>query len=514
MPAAADLPQYGNIQWQSYFARSFDVYTKLWKYQQDNREVLENVYGLKRWQIGEIASKIGQLYYHYYDQRERLLFKAQQRNRSELVVKKLRYYARNIVVCLLLRLMDNVKELTKELKRFVEEYKATPDVDDGPEWSLVLGEVEAFVEADQLVTVLDEKSRHITVTNRFKDGMLLSADSTLMGHLKLQDALIVGNCHEQVKFSELTLDMYHMLQTLEREPTLSRDTSKEANSEPRRRSNPHKYLLYKPTFSQFTTYLSTAMKELPEDGALLLYLSADAARPPPQSKGEDVAYDMGGVSTNIKQDGRDNTKRKSVLLKDANCIHPGDLYPFTRRPLFLVVESPTSDSFRNFPNLFGQPLVSLMSPSNLPNFLQDDSLDKGNLFTVFLHSPLAGFCCVSSIPDVQVELWTNCQAMVNKILAEMDSQIVKSKTVDVAFKQFFSDDFLRLLILRFCFCHITLKYHRGFKDSTYYPQSFPDLQGHDVLELQLVHKLLLDLAAMLDVRPIYLEREIWRIYLN
>ena len=23
-------------------------------------------YGLKRWQIGEIASKIGQLYYHYY----------------------------------------------------------------------------------------------------------------------------------------------------------------------------------------------------------------------------------------------------------------------------------------------------------------------------------------------------------------------------------------------------------------------------------------------------------------
>lgn len=29
------------------------------------REVLENLYGLKRWQIGEIASKIGQLYYHY-----------------------------------------------------------------------------------------------------------------------------------------------------------------------------------------------------------------------------------------------------------------------------------------------------------------------------------------------------------------------------------------------------------------------------------------------------------------
>ena len=29
------------------------------------RQVLDTKYGLKRWQIGEIASKIGQLYYHY-----------------------------------------------------------------------------------------------------------------------------------------------------------------------------------------------------------------------------------------------------------------------------------------------------------------------------------------------------------------------------------------------------------------------------------------------------------------
>lgn len=29
------------------------------------RQILDTKYGLKRWQIGEIASKIGQLYYHY-----------------------------------------------------------------------------------------------------------------------------------------------------------------------------------------------------------------------------------------------------------------------------------------------------------------------------------------------------------------------------------------------------------------------------------------------------------------
>ena len=34
-----DLPQYGHKQWQSYFGRTFDVYTKLWKFQQQNRSV-------------------------------------------------------------------------------------------------------------------------------------------------------------------------------------------------------------------------------------------------------------------------------------------------------------------------------------------------------------------------------------------------------------------------------------------------------------------------------------------
>ncbi len=60
-----DLPQYGHKQWQAYFGRTFDIYTKLWKFQQQHRIILDSRYGLKRWQIGEIASKIGQLYYHY-----------------------------------------------------------------------------------------------------------------------------------------------------------------------------------------------------------------------------------------------------------------------------------------------------------------------------------------------------------------------------------------------------------------------------------------------------------------
>nr|CAD7395586.1 unnamed protein product [Timema poppensis] len=38
-----DLPQYGHKQWQAYFGRTFDIYTKLWKFQQQHRAVLRNL---------------------------------------------------------------------------------------------------------------------------------------------------------------------------------------------------------------------------------------------------------------------------------------------------------------------------------------------------------------------------------------------------------------------------------------------------------------------------------------
>lgn len=92
----------------------------------------------------------------------------------------------------------------------------------------------------------------------------------------------------QVKFSELTLDMFRMLQALEREPQEDINQMYDVSPAPGRmpfqengdqrsgkRENPHKYLLYKPTFSQFFVFLASGFKELPVNGVLLLYLSAD-----------------------------------------------------------------------------------------------------------------------------------------------------------------------------------------------------------------------------------------------
>jgi hypothetical protein len=73
---------------------------------------------MERWEIGDIASKIGQLYYNYYLRaaeirflhesyvfyeaiRSRAYF-AQSATDPNLAIKQLRYFARFIIICLLL----------------------------------------------------------------------------------------------------------------------------------------------------------------------------------------------------------------------------------------------------------------------------------------------------------------------------------------------------------------------------------------------------------------------------
>ena len=110
-------------------------------------------------------------------------------SRSDLVVKKLRYYARFIVVCLLLKKMKLVRELVRvgasliwfrqgsvvkncfffpvqELSKYVDEYTTTYEPDDQLEWSLVLGEIKSFLEADALLNILDADSNPMVISHR------------------------------------------------------------------------------------------------------------------------------------------------------------------------------------------------------------------------------------------------------------------------------------------------------------------------------------------------------------
>uniref|UniRef100_A0A8C2XV13 Protein SCAI n=1 Tax=Capra hircus TaxID=9925 RepID=A0A8C2XV13_CAPHI len=471
-----DLPQYGQKQWQSYFGRTFDVYTKLWKFQQQHRQVLDNRYGLKRWQIGEIASKIGQLYYHYYLRtsetsylneafsfysaiRQRSYYsQVNKEDRPELVVKKLRYYARFIVVCLLLNKMDVVKDLVKELSDEIEDYTHRFNTEDQVEWNLVLQEVAAFIEVSMIV-----------------------------GQLSLADALIIGNCNNQVKNCEGI-----MLKT----------------DKPTRRENPHKYLLYKPTFSQLYTFLAASFKELPANSVLLIYLSATGVFPTGRSDSEGP-YDFGGVLTNSNRDiiNGDAIHKRNQSHKEMHCLHPGDLYPFTRKPLFIIVDSSNSVAYKNFTNLFGQPLVCLLSPTAYPKALQDQS-QRGSLFTLFLNNPLMAFLFVSGLSSMRRGLWEKCQEYLRKINRDIAQLLTHSRSIDQAFLQFFGDEFLRLLLTRFIFCSATMRMHKIFRETRNYPESYPQLPRDETVENPHLQKHILELASILDVRNVFLENTI------
>ncbi|KAJ1886252.1 hypothetical protein LPJ66_009719, partial [Kickxella alabastrina] len=249
----SDLPEIGSKYWMPQFQRTFEVYTRLWKFQNQHRVLLEKPehYGLKRWEVGEMASKIGQLYYRYYLRtsdtnnlheayvfyeaiRERNYFKGEQETKnSALMIKKLRYYARFIVVCLQMNNVAMMLQLLEEVRGLIDLYATTFNPVDKMEWSLVVKEMALFMQAVCGPLPTDEGGASLPVSYRLSARRRPKVDRD-GPRVRLQEAVIVGNRPTQIKFSELTLDMYYMLQMLEREPTnvSAKDGTKEPEAVP------------------------------------------------------------------------------------------------------------------------------------------------------------------------------------------------------------------------------------------------------------------------------------------
>ena len=136
-----DVPQFGASIWENYFRRTFAAYDALWKFQQEHRSMLEARGALQRHQIGEIASRIGQLYYLFYlrksdtsylDEafvfydfiRSRRYFEwvadvananGADEPRRRLALRELRYYARFALICVLSGRREQLAQILAEL---------------------------------------------------------------------------------------------------------------------------------------------------------------------------------------------------------------------------------------------------------------------------------------------------------------------------------------------------------------------------------------------------------------
>lgn len=124
------------------------------------------------------------------------------------MVKKLRYYARFIVVCLLLKKTKQVRELIKELSKQIEEYVRIYDPEDQLEWQMVRNEINDFIESDTIVN-FDNPNVNNSNTTNLNNNLIISNRLTvsqvphlmfdrLSSNLVLQEIIIVGNRHDQV----------------------------------------------------------------------------------------------------------------------------------------------------------------------------------------------------------------------------------------------------------------------------------------------------------------------------
>ncbi|KAJ0623295.1 putative protein SCAI [Helianthus annuus] len=524
-----DLPYYEHHRYDTYFYKVFKVYTQLWKFQQENRQKLVEA-GLKRWEIGDIASRIGQLYFGQYMRTSQASYLSEAYIFYEAVLtreyfkdgifqdlnlanKQLRFLARFLTVCLVLNRREMVRQLVNQLKMLVAESKRAFPENDFKEWKRVIRDLTKFLKVDTAFMNI-WPLRYSVVLDLDPD--CLPRVACIKRNLKLRGAILCSYHPNEVKFSELTTDNFRMLQCLEWEPSGSFYQSSEIPSAGSTRinhysheitdhtlpQNPRKALLYHPSTTHLIAVLATMCEELPADGILLIYISASGtgvhASISPSHIGN--VGDTENVSNTIRSDtvttlpscSACDTLTSSLDYSGGlnlgpganggfNTIDPSDLLPFTRRPLFLIIDSDNSKAFQAINRAEkGEPVAILVSPAlSFPlHGAIDPPLPGGSQFTSFLTVPLQAFVILLGFSgsDIQTENLNKAQKILSSSLNKWGEMLASSDTIHPVWAQVLGDPFLRRLLLRFIFCRAVFALYAptsGKKE--YLPECSPSL---------------------------------------
>ncbi|KAJ0783678.1 putative protein SCAI [Helianthus annuus] len=524
-----DLPYYEHHRYDTYFYKVFKVYTQLWKFQQENRQKLVEA-GLKRWEIGDIASRIGQLYFGQYMRTSQASYLSEAYIFYEAVLtreyfkdgifqdlnlanKQLRFLARFLTVCLVLNRREMVRQLVNQLKMLVAESKRAFPENDFKEWKRVIRDLTKFLKVDTAFMNI-WPLRYSVVLDLDPD--CLPRVACIKRNLKLRGAILCSYHPNEVKFSELTTDNFRMLQCLEWEPSGSFYQSSEIPSAGSARinhysheitdhtlpQNPRKALLYHPSTTHLIAVLATMCEELPVDGILLIYISASGSGVHTSISPSHIGNvgDTENVSDTIRSDtvttlpscSACDTLTSSLDYSGGlnlgpganggfNTIDPSDLLPFTRRPLFLIIDSDNSKAFQAINRAEkGEPVAILLSPALLfpLHGAIDPPLPGGSQFTSFLTVPLQAFVILLGFSgsDIQTENLNKAQKILSSSLNKWGEMLASSDTIHPVWAQVLGDPFLRRLLLRFIFCRAVFALYAptsGKKE--YLPECSPSL---------------------------------------
>ena len=498
---------------------------RLWKFQQSHRSGLEATAGLRRWEIGDIASHIGQVYYQYYlrtAERSYLAESAvfydavQQRKYFQELTNSssiddwrrlLRYYARFVMVGLLQQHYDKVSSVSSDLHKWVQQYVSNLSPPDAQEWLAVVRELRVFchavLPASPVCVILPGE----LAANRPPAGEVVPP-------VVLQQCVLVGCQTHQIKFSELTLDFLRMMRAVER-----RESSVEASPSGRAnlasstqsislgvlspaasgvsslRTNPTKHLLYRPSLGSVSTHLHGTVKELTGNGAMLVYISADAYL----GKGADPLWSGGALmcgTTPAATQSKNASSSFPPLDASANALCPGDLVPLTRHPLLLICEGDCSVQFGALSSPFGAPFVSLLAPEKYPpgmertrsvvspTFVMDQGFGAandgasdcfGNLFTLFLTDAVTALVRLGKVASAG---WSEQKAAKCKevVTACLEFSTAALQRMPAPWGSFCADLFSGLFIAKFALCVAVFSRHKNIpRSSQYVPSSSPPL---------------------------------------
>ncbi|XP_010485701.1 PREDICTED: protein SCAI [Camelina sativa] len=535
-----DLPFYERSRYENYFFKVFKVYTQLWKFQQENRQKLVEA-GLKRWEIGEIASRIAQLYYGHYMRTSdagylsesyvfyeailtREYFKEGLFQDLNIANKQLRFLARFLMVCLVLGRREMVHQLVDQFKRLIDECKRTFQETDFKEWKVVAQEIVRFLKSDTAFMNIRPLRYSPVLDPNFDAGTPRASRS-----LRLTDAILSSYYYNEVKYSELTLDSFRMLQCLEWEPSgslyqstgakmgqnapvgVARINSQSMN-DPTLPPNPRKAVLYRPSITHFLAVLATICEELPSHGILLLFLSASGKNGQISSsplsgrnatsveenilrdfdshiikEERDPSLQITPSGQSLRQNSEDAVSTPCGLsfgshgLTGSSYIYPSDLVPFTRKPLFIIIDSDHSTVFKNICGAEkGEPAALLLSPSHAPPLISADfsRQPSGSLFTIFLTAPVQAFCLLSGISgsDMETDIFVKAEKLLSSSMNDWALTLATSDTLHPVWSQILKDPFLRRLLLRFIFCRAVLALYTPISNNKQnQPECFPSL---------------------------------------
>lgn len=538
-----DLPPLGR-QEPDAFAKAFRAYTQLWRMQQEHRNRLLDA-GLRRWQVGEIAARIAHLYYAQYQRTadtsllsEAFVFYHAVLDRAYFLdadhhlspAKHLRFLARFLLVALLLaRRSHTVPRLVSDIRTLLDDSKKSFQEAEYKEWKHVVQEIARFLRADSAFMNM-RPLRYSYAFDPPPDTLPTVPPTVKKRGLVLSDTILCSYYPNEVKFTDLSIDVFRMLQCFEWEPCGSfaltngysaHDESgqnqpnllkdlRDASLPP----NPFKTILYRPSVAHFLMVLATKCEELPSNGIMLIYLSAAGEMGASEfcpDTGEKVVNSFSKFDISCTTHTSSNEDKEPRLwlgcreTEGSNCLYPGDLIPFTRRPLFLVIDSSISYAFKSIHGTErGETAAMLLSPnfrSSVVGFSGDSTRHSGSQFTMFLTAPLQAFYLLigNNGMDIEREVYNKAEELLSLSLNEWATTLVASSSLHPVWVEVLGDPLLRRLLLRFIFCRATHSLFKPTKHKTeFLPTCMPPLPESVDAESMLSQSCVMRIASFFD----------------